>query len=173
MVLKVTLIAALLAACASDTNTPLATPSIYPTAVPTPSLTPSSKPNPLGRLYLRAARPYNRELCSFNARFTGTSPSMSEIQPAVLVLAASLQRFVDRLRAIEWNLDLQDEVNALIAAGSDQETILRGMAAADSEADFYRLDAQRGDANVEATAAANLVRGALGIESMGGDPCHP
>jgi hypothetical protein len=130
-------------------------------------------PNPLGRLYLRSARPYNRQLCSFNARFAGTSPSLSEIQPAVLDLAASLQRFVDRLRAIDWNNSVQDEINALIAAGSKQETILRGMATADSEADFYALDAQRSDVNIKATAAANLVRGALGIESMGGDPCHP
>jgi hypothetical protein len=173
MVLKVTLMAVLLAGCASDTSTPLATPSIYPTCVPTSPVAPNLAPTPLGRLYLRAARPYNRQLCSFNTRFSGTSPSLSEIQPAVLELAASLHQFVDRLRVIDWNHDLDDEINALIAAGAKQETILRGMATADSEAAFYALDARRGDANVEATAAANLVRSALGIESMGGDPCHP
>jgi hypothetical protein len=173
MVLKVTVMALLLTGCASDTGTPLASPSIYPTAISTPTVAPNPSLKPLGRLYLRAARPYNRQLCSFNTRFVGTSPSLPEIKPAVLELAASLHRFVERLRAIDWNDDVQDEISALIAAGSKQETILRDMAAADSEADFYALDARRGDANLEATAAANHVRGALGIESMGGDPCHP
>jgi hypothetical protein len=169
MVLKVTLMAVLLAGCANDASTPVATPSIGPTGVPTPS----STPNPLGRRYLSVTRPYNRQLCSFNTRFAGTSPSLSEIQPAVLDLATSLHRFLDRLRAIDWNDDLQGEINALIAAGSKQETILRSMATADSDADFYALDARRNDANVEATDAANRVRDALGIGSMGGDPCDP
>jgi hypothetical protein len=169
MVFKLTLMAMLLAGCAGDTTTPMATVSIYPTAIPSPSGT----PNPLGRFYLRATRPYNRQLCSFNTRFAGTSPSLSEIQPAVQELAASLHRFVDRLRDKDWDPDVQDEINALIAAGSKQETILHGMATADSEADFYAVEAQRGDASLEATAAANLVRRALGIESMRGDPCYP
>jgi hypothetical protein len=165
---------AALSACSAATGQ---SPSVEPTLTPSPSPSPTATPVPtpdlaaLGQIYLAAVEPANQTLCTFNTVATNPQATTQQLRDVAGAYADALRTFADALRATTWPSPLDNDVRELLAGLAAEETQFRGAAAATTYADVVAFLNAAADANPAAAAAANLLRGDLGIASVAGTPC--
>jgi hypothetical protein len=160
-----------LTACSAALSpTPTATVSRAPTLSPSPTAEPTPTPTPdlaaIGAAYLSAVEPSNEATCAFNTALSAPSATLDQMKQASSDFAAALRTWADVLRTMDWPADLASDANDLIKAISAEESAAIALAAAPSLADFYSRLVQLNATNTAAGAAANQIRGDLGLPSV-------
>ena len=146
-----------------------------PSLGPTPTTTPEPAPDlaALGQTYLDAAQPANEAKCAVRPVLDDPNATAEELRGAAGQLADAYRAFADALRATVWPSPVDEDVRALIAALAATESHLRTAQSATTVEDIAANFNAGGESNSQASEAANLVRGDLGLPSVTGDPCAP
>lgn len=146
-----------------------------PSLGPTPTVTPEPTPDlaALGQTYLDAAHAANEVKCVVRPVLTDPNATADELRAAAGQLADAYRIFADALRSTVWPPPIDEDARALIAALAAAESHLRTAHAATSYEDVVANLRAGGDSSAEASEAANLLRGDLGLSSVTGDPCAP
>jgi hypothetical protein len=159
-------------AAVSSSPSATSTVSIEPTATPEPTPKPPPTLKQLGRMYVSAAKPFNKRLCTWNTRFEGKYVTWDVQRDAQARLAPAYREWADRMREIPWTHEVRKEAEAVIRFAALEEATLRQIADIEDSATFYELLARYTKLNIKGSGAANVLRGALGIESVSGDACR-
>ena len=165
---------ATLSAC-STVSVQSPSPRPTPTASPSPSPTATPVPTPdlaaLGQIYLAAVEPANQALCPLREVLSNPQATTQQIRDAVTAYADALRTFADALRATTWPPPIDEDARGLVVALAAEESALRAAASATSYADVMTQLNAASTVQAEGSAAANLLRGDLGIASVGEKAC--
>lgn len=147
------------------------TASPSPSASPTPTVTPSPSPTPISResvgvAFLDILDANNKIVCEANRAFA--SNDLEQWKTAARNIADSVRVRTDNVREVEFPPDLADFKQSYIAASATFEQAIRAQSAASTFQDWTAVDNAVIDANLDSSAAANLLRGELGLPSTPG-----
>ncbi len=162
--------ASTLAPAPTSSRTPAPTPNITPAAsTPTATLAPSATPAPtptvtqLAAAYLEAATAVNKSNGAASATWDKSAQTLADAKHLAKERAAAGLEFMRNVQKIKWNGDFKALARKVLTPDNKQYVSYHSAMASKTWADFKAKRSDAETANMQASAASNELRIALGL----------
>jgi hypothetical protein len=159
-VLAVLAVLSALTACSGSlSGASTASPKTQPTPRPT-SL------EALGAAYTKIAKTANAVSCKATAVFSNASSTVAQLKQAAATLAKAIRVAADGMRKLPWPPDIEPDAKALIKVEAATEAAYLAVSQETTRDAVITALNEAYEVSKAAPAAANLLRGDLGISSV-------